>query len=435
MKTLNILVATNNFHVGGRETFIHTYINYLRRCHHKASLITSDLMNIPEASCFDKIIKCGTENYASRWRTWLQKANRYFRHNEVSIIWAHHYDLLPVWLISRIFQIPAITTYHGPLIDACRPNDPMQALGMTMAIHRENAVSGVSKEVISGIQHLTKSKKTKLYIIPNAVTINPVPVHSNISSKAIKFILISRPEKLEHIRKAVQIFNFYTNKFGKSFLLIAGGETPNDTWEKDCKSMWNNISKAKTAAKYLGGKWCCQQGISFFRNLNNIIFYGYTSNSKELIRNSDVVFGMGRVLLEGLAEGKIGVLVGYKNVHGIVNKENFEAFKYSNFSGRGLSPQKTEDVCKAIENFSKTGRCQDSSYLYSISIEYCGNRLEYILKEIIDSYSFREDEVNFAKKLSKKILSCEYDSAKIFSEICNTFNSQELYSLYKLIQG
>ncbi|MDM8553607.1 glycosyltransferase [Desulfococcaceae bacterium HSG7] len=435
IKPMHILVATNNFHVGGRETFIYNYINYLKEKNNKASLITSGFMETPETGCFDRIIKCGTENYAQRWRAWLQKAEEYFRCNRISIIWAHHYDLLPVWLISKIYRVPVVTTFHGPLLDAGRPNDPMQALGMTMAIHRENAVSGVSKEVISGIKNLAKCIKNKIYIIPNAVAINPTAMQSDTLSKPIRFIIISRPEKLEHIRKAAQIFNFYQNKFGRSFLLIAGGETPNDRGEKDCRAMWKYISKVKTAIKYLGGKWCYKQGISFFRNLNNISFYGYTSRSKELIRNSDVVFGMGRVLLEGLAEGKPGILVGYKNAHGIVTKENFETFRYSNFSGRGVSPQTTDDICNAIADFHKTGHCQDLSCLDSVSIENCGNKLEHIFKEIINSYSFQEDEVDFAKKLSQKIISYEYNSAKIFSRVCNTFTPQELYSLYKLIQG
>ena len=53
---------------------------------------------------------------------------------------------------------------------------------------------------------------------------------------------------------------------------------------------------------------------------------------------SDVVLGMGRVVLEGLACNKPTILIGYEQVIGLVTMKRFSNYQQTNFSGRDQTP-------------------------------------------------------------------------------------------------
>ena len=143
------------------------------------------------------------------------------------MIWAHHYDLFPAWIISRLYQIPLLTTFHGPLIETNRPNDPMQALGMTLAIHRGDAISSVSDEIACGIKRLNRDI-SKVYLIPNSIELSSAAWSSPRITIPRKFLLITRPEKLNHSRNALLLFDSYRKRVNGCSLTIAGGRTPDD---------------------------------------------------------------------------------------------------------------------------------------------------------------------------------------------------------------
>jgi hypothetical protein len=432
---MHILITTNNFWVGGRETYIANYLGFLKRQGFTASLITSSIYkNTPETLFFDNIIVCGTNEYSLRWRNWLINYEKYIHHLKPSLIWAHHFDLFPAWLISRLYQIPLLTTFHGPLIGVDRPNDPIQALGMTLSIHRGDAISGVSKEIVSGIERLKQGIK-KVHLIPNSVELSSAAWRSLDISKPKNFLLITRPDKLEHSRTALLFFNTYRKKVNGCSLTIAGGSTPNDTGDNDRNEVFNLVSKVKFAIKYLGGKWIYEQGPHFLRSLVRTNFSGYIAYPRDFIRKSDVVLGMGRVLLEGLAEGKPSVLIGYDNICGLVSPESFEKYRWSNFSGRGVKSQTAEKVCNSLLDFCKNDKTLTGEHLDLISLSKCSKKLLEIMEETVCSFDIKVNDINQAKELSKNIKSKNFDSSDIFSFVCSKLTIRELSSLYNLSIG
>lgn len=430
----HILIATNNFWVGGRETYLATYGDYLNTRGFKLSLIASSIFhNTPEATTFEKRWECGTEEYGLRWERWLQTAEKIIAQDRPSLIWAQHFDLLPAWLISRLYGIPLMTTFHGPLIGIGASNDPMQALGMALAIHRGDYVSGVSEEIKAGIKRLNPGKDVQ--VIPNSIKLNSRAGAASERSRPRKFVLITRTEKLQHIRQAVLLFNEYRKQTGEGELVIAAGDRPIEPNANSNSLSPDLFADIQRVLKCLGWKWCYEQGPRFLSSLRHIYFLGYTANARQLIADSDVVLGMGRVLLEGLAEGKVCVLVGYGAVHGVIKATTFEQYRRSNFSGRGIQPDSLQNVCNAILDYYRNNRNQEACHLNSISADTCGAELVESISKTIKSDKITDEDAALAAELAEALTARRLNSESVFSTICHRMNEAELASLYTLCLG
>lgn len=90
-----------------------------------------------------------------------------------------------------------------------------------------------------------------------------------------------------------------------------------------------------------------QEYINTKKNFN-INLIGSNTKVTKLIENYDVVFGMGRCILEAMAFERIPILIGYDNYIGIVDsrdKKRILELSSSNFSGRNVHSQNiTEDI-------------------------------------------------------------------------------------------
>jgi glycosyltransferase involved in cell wall biosynthesis len=64
------------------------------------------------------------------------------------------------------------------------------------------------------------------------------------------------------------------------------------------------------------------------------INFASTFEVEEIIKDVDVVIGMGRSVLEGLAMGKLGICHGRWGTGGVINPENITQIREFNFSGR-----------------------------------------------------------------------------------------------------
>lgn len=430
----HVLIATNNFWVGGRETYLGTYGDYLKAKGNRLSLIASSIFqNTPEANVFEKRWECGTDEYGLRWKRWLQTAETIIAQDRPSLIWAHHFDLLPAWLISRLYGIPLLTTFHGPLIGIGTANDPMQALGMTLAIHRGDGVSGVSEEIKAGINRMNPGKG--VWVIANSIKLNGHVGAASVRSRPRNFVLITRPEKLQHMRQAVLLFNAYRKQEGEGKLVIAAGDRPDEPNADRNGHRSTLFTDTMSVLKCLGWKWCYEQGPGFLPSLRHIYFHGYTANARELIAASDVVLGMGRVLLEGLAEGKVCVLVGYNAIHGVIKATTFEQYRQSNFSGRGIQPDNPQGVCNAILDYCRNGRNQEASDLNSVSVVNCGAELVEFIGKTMQSSKITDEDAALAGELARELTTHHPKSESLFSKICHRLKETELHSFYKLCLG
>lgn len=325
MAPLHVVVATDRFRVGGRETFVATALRALRPHGSSASLLCSDLeRGLPEARVFERVAVCPPQPQVAGLRDWLERGAELLGAAQPALIWAQHFDLLQAWLLSRRWRVPLLVTFHGPLVGAGRPNGLLQALGMTLAIHRGDALTGVSREVLDGLVSLRGDGR--LHLTRNLVEL-PAAAAAPAAWPPRRLLLVARDEKLEHLRACVRLFAAHRRRVGGARLALvtgAGGR------------VHGTLARARHGLRVLGARWCRAQGPALLRALPFVDWHGYEPEPRRLMRASDLVLGMGRVLIEALAERRPAYLVGYTGLHGLLTPATLDACAAANFSGRGL---------------------------------------------------------------------------------------------------
>ncbi|HUO85386.1 MAG TPA: glycosyltransferase, partial [Thermoanaerobaculia bacterium] len=342
-----LLVTTNNFWLGGRETYLDTWLEALRERGVSADLLASQIQpGVPGLERFDRIGEAGSLPPVERFQAWLA-AGETMMADPTALIWSHHFDLLPAWLLSRLHSIPLLVTFHGPLVDAGRPNDPLQALGMTLAIHRAEGISGVSEEIVEQLGDLRGGAGPDPVVIPNTVRVGSEG-SAPLQLPPKRLVMVTRRDKLEHIRAGVLLFAEYARHVRGARLFVADGEKKGEP-ERFGQPLGTRL---QTTLRQLGRRWCLAQGPRLLRALPAIEFIGWTADARALIRRCDAVLGMGRVILEALAERRPAVLIGYQAVHGLVTAESFARFRWSNFSGRKMAAADRRRVAKQLAALS-----------------------------------------------------------------------------------
>ncbi len=412
---MKIVVATNNFWLGGRETYIDTWLAQLGE---PAALLASVTdKHVPWLNRFEEIVECGTEGYGKRWASWLERGGELIRRTTPSLIWAHHYEVLPAWLLSRIHGIPLLTSFHGPLIGANRSNDLMQALGMTLAIHRGGIVTGVSEEILDGIRSLHANVDARL--LPNTITLGAMPPPP-VRFPPRRFVLLTRRDKLEHIREAALFFARYARRVAGCTLVIADGEL---------NYAGTTVRSIRAAFRQLGARWSFGQGLAFVRTMPRIHFIGWTADARAEIRKSDVVMGMGRVILEAIAECRPAILTGYRDIHGLVTAENFDQFQTTNFSGRGVPARPHADVLNELLALKQTPDL--TSKIDAISASAWSPRLRQLLEEVTSAPRTPDA---MATEIAAAI-DRGATAAELFNIATRSLTAIEIETLYRLAEG
>lgn len=409
-----ILIATNLFVVGGRETYIQTWLRALEaESFLIASRVTSGVAGLDE---FREVVACGQESIEATLKSWLDKGGDLIRRHPPALIWGQHFDLFPAWLLAQLEGVPLFTTFHGPLIGGDRPNDLMQALGMTLAIHRGEGVSGVSEEVLEDLRTLSPSCQPDL--IPNVVKL-PESASPRAVAPPRKFVLLTRRGKLQHIREAALLFARYSQTLPACKLIVADGEmnlNPKD------------VGTIRAALRQLGARWCTGRGLRFLLTLRKIHFIGWTADPRAEIRRADAVMGMGRVILEAIAEGKTPILVGYESAHGVVTPLRFDELRRTNFSGRGALPQAHDEIVEEL----KTPPPLLSANLRNVDVEAWLPRVRSRLEEIARQRSRADNAL--AQDLLDTIMEGG-GAADVFSKAVAALTESERRTLYMLTAG
>ena len=215
--------------------------------------------------------------------------------------------------------------------------------------------------IISNHNHIVEYLRSKFPKTPIISTVHGVihfledgskaPEHPALESGVAQFISVS-----EEIQKLLQqkynidsivIRNFFdVNKFSslrpandtpKRFLIntnYAGKDDP-------------SIDVIRQAARHFGAKLAAI-GENFTQ----------TADISRAIEDSDVVFGMGRSVLEGVAAGRLGIVHGRWGTGGPINAGTINNIRFCNFSGRNRLDGKcatTEEIIAMVkENYNPT---------------------------------------------------------------------------------
>ena len=94
---------------------------------------------------------------------------------------------------------------------------------------------------------------------------------------------------------------------------------------------------------------------------DNIEFYGFVDNVPEVIKESDLVIGAGRVAVEALQLNTPILAIGEKQYMGILDKSNIKKAQISNFGDCALDESHDfKKISKDLKNFIQSDYQQDN---------------------------------------------------------------------------
>ncbi|WPE16245.1 polysaccharide deacetylase family protein [Candidatus Thioglobus autotrophicus] len=127
---------------------------------------------------------------------------------------------------------------------------------------------------------------------------------------------------------------------------------------------------------------------------DNIEFYGFVDNVPEVIKESDLVIGAGRVAVEALQLNTPILAIGEKQYMGILDKSNIKKAQISNFGDCALDESHDfKQISKDLKNFIQSDYQQDN--LSEVVDQYSP---EVILPKINQVYSHALTDVAFSKQ-------------------------------------
>ncbi|OZI69669.1 glycosyltransferase [Bordetella genomosp. 2] len=313
----SLLIITEQFDVGGLETYIRGQVRILSQLGWDVYLACGGEPR-PELLPAELVGQCsGLRLSAAASAADLLHSTRtlreFMRQHAITHVHAHPFiSLFPAFLAAKLESLPYVATLHGPssLSAGYGPlNDFL--LGSVILAHADRVIA-VSEEVRSLAAVYVHDDR--LVMQPNAVDSHAFRPQPSTAEPA-RWLVVSRldPFKIVGIRQFVSL----ARQAGLPGIDVVG-EGP---------------------AQAVLQQQLTQDGLTDY-----VRFLGVRADVAELMRASGGVAGMGRVLLEGLAAGQRCCLVGYDGVKGMVDDGLFEAAAVANFSGRSLPNISAEEL-------------------------------------------------------------------------------------------
>lgn len=282
MKPLNILLGNNTLSIlAGSETWTYTLALQLKAMGHKVSCFSPELGTIS-----DELIKAGIPCYSDLTTSKIKRFSYVLEEEKdmnFDVIISNHNHIVK-YLRFQYPTTPIISTIHGILHfdqeGKTAPEHPALDSGV-------NQFVAVSEEV--------QEKLLQDYGIQSIVIRQPIDT-----------------KKLGSIKETSCVVGMPAST-PKQFLIntnYAGKDDP-------------EIVVIKEVAKHFGAK-VAAVGINFVSQFD----------LTKAIEESDIVFGMGRSVLEGVAAGRLGIVQGRWGTGGIICEKNVEEIRKCNFSGR-----------------------------------------------------------------------------------------------------
>jgi hypothetical protein len=199
--------------------------------------------------------------------------------------------------------------------------------------------------IICNHNEITKYLKEKLPNVPIIATIHGIihknpetgeiyPEHPVTEFKVDKYLAVS--EEVQDL--LMDVYGIQAKVFRNFFDL--------DRFKYKKKNRLESSPKTiMVSSNYWGVEDPINQIIKEVADHYNARFIGIGANFastyevEQIMADADIVFGMGRSVMEGVCMGKIGVVHGRWGTGGVINPESYKTLKLTNFSGRIVDGQ------------------------------------------------------------------------------------------------
>lgn len=179
---------------------------------------------------------------------------------------------------------------------------------------------------------------------------NILPEHPALESGVNEFVAVSEEVqeilKSEYNIESTLIRNGFDIKKYNSLRPVSSGTPKNFLINSNYLSRHDPVTESIRQAAVHYGATLSAIGINFVE----------TADTTKAINDADVVFGMGRSVLEGVAAGRLGIVYGRWGMGGPITPGTVEQLRYYNFSGRNSGQElygtvTPEDIIKMVDEF------------------------------------------------------------------------------------
>ncbi len=361
----NLAVTSDNFLIGGRETFLQANIRAIRIQEDVKTVLLAD--RIHASAALSDFVTCHEigASQGDSLKHWLHEGREFLSRNQCEMIWAHHYCTLNSFLLAAYLNLPLHVTLHGSLANHGRYDRIEDVLGLTLALHRNVYVTAVSQEIVDELNAMLPEKKEigvfhNKVILPSKEPARKMEGHTG--NAVVDLVCLSRHEKTGHIRASIQVLSALLKVGVDARLSICNeGMLPEATFPLPRVAMFLAVSKL------VGRKWICKNPGVLSAVIRTRLLPAVNDAVAEMQR-ADAVLGMGRVVLEAISAGRPAVLVGYDSPIDLLTPDNFFTYQYANFSGRGAVARPINEIASALAEELCAGHPDWSEAISAIDI-------------------------------------------------------------------
>jgi len=277
---------------GGSETFLHSLACQLQRLNHHIEIYSPNLGGI----MLNRFQEAGIHCF-----------NSLTGQEQFDVIHVQHHDPA-LEVISRLSHIPMVYTSLGVIPIQEHPPQPVIATARQFI--------AVSEEVKTMLVNHHGIPKHKIKIIRNGINLNRFkpsgPLKRN--PKMINILIHNNyPDQLSGYLELIRLCRNLPFHF-----TLLGHENPN---------LQARLDRRRVPCRLVPSTW----------------------NVEKIINSHDLVIGLGRSALEGMACGKPVIVYRPGQADGIITRRNVDFIKQCNFSGRYYRyPWSPRDVLRAI---------------------------------------------------------------------------------------
>lgn len=291
------------------------------------------------------------------------------------------------------------------------------------------AISEGGKNYLSKRYDIPKEKIEVLY---NSINLDYY-TSQNKENKKQNWVLVSRLalEKMTSIKNSIDVFENFDMQ-GKNLKIVGDGP------------------ERENIEQYVQSKKC----------KDKIEFLGASNDVMKIVEKSDVVCGVGRVILEALAMKKIAVLVSNQEPKQIITINNIKNEAEEGFCGLDLEPKSCEDLAKKIQeteinveenyNFVKENLDIKNNILIpnSSKVDYENANIEIwnLIQKLQNTIDTNENKIEEVALLKNELDKAKYEieeyknkyngekkeKEKIFEELQNVYNSKRFKIVNKM---
>lgn len=341
MKSKNILIATQGLDVGGCETYLLILSKSLIKLGNNVAIVAKDGTLRKTFEQFG--VKFYEIDFFNRKNAFsnIKIIEEILATERIDYLYIQpFYPMFEAVVASINLNIPYYLFFHGVSL----PNyfdieKTFDSLGKWNKVFLQNIAFKYAKKFIY-VSDEVKDFYEKKYFFPSSKGIllnNSLFIDESITNNcpdfSNNFVIVSRIDdsKIDSIKIGIDVYIKY-------FEL--------------CKIQ--NLDTSSLKFDIVGDGSKKQELIDFIKdNKYNINYIGTTNNTQQLLQQYDVVFGMGRVLLEAISCKKIAFLITYNKFIGLVNSlqtDEFSTIAFANFSGRNLN---SKDINTELDKFFK----------------------------------------------------------------------------------